>query len=126
MALTIRDTGIGISVENMTKLFQAFSQIDSSPARKFEGTGLGLAMVKRLAEIHGGTVAVASAERSCQEKSRRAGCDGYITKPLRYAELHAAIDGLLPVHSPLSVARQRARDVKSGRRLPGPDSSRGR
>ena len=62
VALTIRDTGIGISVENMTKLFQAFSQIDSSLARKFEGTGLGLAMVKRLAEIHGGTVAVASAE----------------------------------------------------------------
>jgi PAS domain S-box-containing protein len=62
VALTIRDTGIGISAHNMTKLFQAFSQIDSSLARKFEGTGLGLAMVKRLAEIHGGTVAVASAE----------------------------------------------------------------
>jgi PAS domain S-box-containing protein len=62
VALSIRDAGIGISVDNMTKLFQAFSQIDSSLARKFEGTGLGLAMVKRLAEIHGGTVAVASAE----------------------------------------------------------------
>ncbi len=60
--LKIRDSGIGISAENMTKLFQAFSQIDSSLARKFEGTGLGLAMVKRLAELHGGTVAVASAE----------------------------------------------------------------
>ena len=48
--------------ENMAKLFQAFSQIDSSLARKFEGTGLGLAMVKQLAELHGGTVAVASAE----------------------------------------------------------------
>jgi PAS domain S-box-containing protein len=62
MALTIADTGIGISAENMTTLFRAFSQIDGSLARKFEGTGLGLAMVKRLAEIHGGTVAVASAE----------------------------------------------------------------
>jgi PAS domain S-box-containing protein len=62
VALTIRDAGIGISADNMTKLFQAFSQIDSSLARKFEGTGLGLAMVRRLAEIHGGTVAVASAE----------------------------------------------------------------
>ena len=48
--------------QNMAKLFQAFSQIDSSLARKFEGTGLGLAMVKQLAELHGGTVAVASAE----------------------------------------------------------------
>ena len=46
----------------MTKLFRAFSQIDSSLARKFEGTGLGLAMVKQLAELHGGTVAVASSE----------------------------------------------------------------
>jgi PAS domain S-box-containing protein len=60
--LTIRDVGIGISVENMTKLFRAFSQIDSSLSRKFEGTGLGLAMVKQLAELHGGSVAVASSE----------------------------------------------------------------
>jgi PAS domain S-box-containing protein len=60
--LTIKDVGIGISVANMAKLFRAFSQIDSSLARKFEGTGLGLAMVKQLAEIHGGTVAVASRE----------------------------------------------------------------
>jgi CheY-like chemotaxis protein len=43
-------------------LFQPFIQIDSSLARKFDGTGLGLAMVKQLAELHGGTVAVASAE----------------------------------------------------------------
>ena len=46
----------------MQKLFVAFSQIDSSLARRFEGTGLGLAMVKQLAELHGGTVAVASEE----------------------------------------------------------------
>jgi len=60
--LCVRDSGIGISRENMPKLFLAFSQIDSSLARKFEGTGLGLSMVKQLAELHGGTVAVASAE----------------------------------------------------------------
>ena len=62
LELCVIDTGTGISRENMTKLFQAFSQIDSSLARKFEGTGLGLAMVKQLAELHGGSVAVASAE----------------------------------------------------------------
>ena len=62
LELTVTDSGIGISENNMAKLFQAFSQIDSSLARKFEGTGLGLAMVKQLAELHGGTVAVASAE----------------------------------------------------------------
>ncbi|WP_411881115.1 PAS domain S-box protein [Polaromonas sp. YR568] len=60
--ISVRDAGIGISAADMAKLFQAFSQIDSSLARKFEGTGLGLAMVKQLAELHGGTVAVASAE----------------------------------------------------------------
>ena len=62
LEISVSDGGIGISKENMAKLFQAFRQIDSSLARKFEGTGLGLAMVKQLAELHGGAVAVASAE----------------------------------------------------------------
>lgn len=60
--ICVRDAGIGISSHNMTKLFQPFTQIDSGLSRKFEGTGLGLVMVKLLAELHGGTVAVASAE----------------------------------------------------------------
>jgi len=62
LEICVSDKGIGISKENMAKLFHAFSQIDSSLARKFEGTGLGLAMVKQLAELHGGAVAVASAQ----------------------------------------------------------------
>jgi PAS domain S-box-containing protein len=62
LELTVRDTGIGIAGADMARLFQAFSQVDSSLARKFEGTGLGLVMVKQLAELHGGSVAVASAE----------------------------------------------------------------
>jgi signal transduction histidine kinase len=61
--ICVSDHGIGISQDNMGRLFQAFSQIDSSLARKFEGTGLGLAMVKQLTELQGGAVAVASAER---------------------------------------------------------------
>jgi PAS domain S-box-containing protein len=62
LEICVSDNGIGISRENLAKLFQPFSQIDSSLSRKFEGTGLGLAMVKQLAELHGGAVAVASAE----------------------------------------------------------------
>ena len=62
LEICVIDNGIGISKDNMAKLFQAFTQIDSSLARKFEGTGLGLAMVKQLAKLHGGTVAMASAE----------------------------------------------------------------
>ncbi len=61
------DSGIGISPEGLEHLFKPFSQIDSGLSRKFEGTGLGLAMVKLLAELHGGAVAVESAvgEGSC-------------------------------------------------------------
>ncbi|AOE79571.1 MULTISPECIES: sensor histidine kinase [Pseudomonas] len=62
LELSVSDTGIGIAEDDMGKLFKAFSQIDSSLARKFEGTGLGLAMVKRLTDLHGGSVAVASRE----------------------------------------------------------------
>ena len=60
--ISVTDSGIGISIVNMAKLFRAFSQIDSRLARKFEGTGLGLAMVKQMTELHGGAVAVTSAE----------------------------------------------------------------
>jgi len=58
--ISVSDTGIGVSPEGLEALFKPFSQIDSGLARRFEGTGLGLAMVKLLAELHGGTVAVDS------------------------------------------------------------------
>jgi PAS domain S-box-containing protein len=61
LRISVTDNGIGISAESLEHLFQPFSQIDSSLARKFEGTGLGLALVKLLAELHGGTVAMESA-----------------------------------------------------------------
>src|SRR5665647_3349714 len=62
LEICVTDGGIGISQANMAKLFQAFTQIDSTLARKFEGTGLGLAMVKQMTELLGGSVAVASEE----------------------------------------------------------------
>jgi signal transduction histidine kinase/CheY-like chemotaxis protein len=61
LQISVTDSGIGISNEGLERLFKPFSQIDSGLARKFEGTGLGLAMVKLLAELHGGSVAVESA-----------------------------------------------------------------
>jgi CheY-like chemotaxis protein len=54
------DTGIGIRVENMGRLFQPFVQLDSRLAREYTGTGLGLALVYRMVEMHGGGIAVAS------------------------------------------------------------------
>lgn len=62
LEISVQDSGIGIAEKNLDKLFQPFSQIDSSLARKYGGTGLGLAMVRQMAELHGGAVAVASAE----------------------------------------------------------------
>ena len=59
--ITVTDSGIGIAEEALHRLFTPFSQIDSGLARRFEGTGLGLAMVRQLVELHGGTVAVESA-----------------------------------------------------------------
>jgi CheY-like chemotaxis protein len=55
------DSGIGITSDNMKRLFHPFMQIDSALSRKYQGTGLGLAMVRQMAELHGGTVAVSSA-----------------------------------------------------------------
>ncbi|GBO52820.1 circadian input kinase A [Pseudanabaena sp. lw0831] len=60
LRVAVIDTGIGISAENISKLFQPFVQIDSSLNRKYEGTGLGLALVKRIVELHGGQVRLTS------------------------------------------------------------------
>jgi len=62
LEISVSDTGIGISEADQKKLFTAFVQADSSLSRKFEGTGLGLVMVKRLAELHGGAVDMQSKE----------------------------------------------------------------
>lgn len=54
--ITVSDEGIGIAAEDHDKLFKPFSQIDSSSSRKYQGTGLGLALVKEIVQLHGGTV----------------------------------------------------------------------
>ena len=58
--LSVQDTGMGITAEGMSRLFQSFSQTDASIARKYGGTGLGLAISRRLAELMGGTLTVTS------------------------------------------------------------------
>ena len=60
LEISVTDTGMGITPRAMESLFKPFSQIDSGLSRKFEGTGLGLALVKLLADLHGGAVAVQS------------------------------------------------------------------
>ena len=60
LAITVEDSGVGIAEEHLAKLFEPFTQVDSSAARRHAGTGLGLSLVQRLAVLHGGTVGVAS------------------------------------------------------------------
>jgi PAS domain S-box-containing protein len=54
------DTGIGIAAEDLPKLFRAFTQLDSRLTRHYSGTGLGLSLVQRMADLHGGSMSVES------------------------------------------------------------------
>jgi signal transduction histidine kinase/DNA-binding response OmpR family regulator/CHASE3 domain sensor protein len=62
LEIRVTDSGIGIAPDSLRQLFQPFVQIDSSLSRQFAGTGLGLTMVKRLAELHGGGLMTQSTE----------------------------------------------------------------
>jgi len=75
------DTGIGIAAQDIERLFQPFVQIDSQLARRYEGSGLGLALVKRLAEMHGGSVGVDSTPGQ--------GSRFWISLPLGFERLNA-------------------------------------
>jgi signal transduction histidine kinase/CheY-like chemotaxis protein len=95
IAFSIIDTGIGIAPENMDKLFQSFVQIDSSLSRQYAGTGLGLALAKRIVEMHGGTVSV-------QSEVSRGSCFT-IALPLDLSTEIAAISSG-PLEYPIAIA----------------------
>src|SRR5450830_1218953 len=60
LEVQVRDTGIGIKAEDINRLFIEFEQLDSGTARRFEGTGLGLALTKKIVEFQGGRIGVQS------------------------------------------------------------------
>lgn len=58
--VTVADSGIGIAPEDLERIFERFYQVDNSATRRYEGTGVGLALVKELVELHGGSIQVES------------------------------------------------------------------
>jgi len=60
LEIGVVDTGIGIASDDLSRLFRPFAQLESALSRKYEGSGLGLALVKQLVELHGGALAVRS------------------------------------------------------------------
>ncbi|MFO1188831.1 MAG: response regulator [Alphaproteobacteria bacterium] len=87
----VTDTGIGIAPEDQSRLFAGFSQVDTSSARRFGGTGLGLAVSKKLIELMGGTIGV--------ESELGGGSRFWFSLPLRRQD-HPTIAGKVAVAVP--------------------------
>jgi len=97
--ISVADTGIGIAESDIPRLFKEFQQLDAGAGRQQEGTGLGLALTKRLAELHGGDIRVMS--------ERGKGSTFTIRLPLQPADAaHRA-----PVPVPPATANEEARPV---------------
>ncbi len=84
--VSIRDTGIGIKTEDVPKLFMEFSQVDPSASRQAQGTGLGLALSKRLVEMHGGTIGCESVYGAGSSFWFILPCEGPLRRPAASAE----------------------------------------
>ena len=106
---TVRDSGIGMTPEQCAKLFQPFTQAESSTSRKFGGTGLGLSITKSFAELMGGSVRV--------ESEQGKGSAFIVTLPLKVRDLpQEGSEGSLDTPTP-ELPMEEHHDPASGRRL---------
>jgi signal transduction histidine kinase/CheY-like chemotaxis protein len=87
LGFEVRDTGIGIPEDKLSKLFKAFSQVDSSTTRKYGGTGLGLVITERLVDLLGGKVNVKSELGSGSSFSFNIKCKISESSSRKYAQL---------------------------------------
>ncbi len=110
LTLEVEDTGISIRAEDIDGLFEKFRQVESTPTRRFEGTGLGLALVRQFAKLLGGEVGVRSSPG--QGSTFTVTCDA---PPTSGAE--AASPRRMPVPIPVASSPARARRP-SGEALP--------
>ena len=90
----VQDSGAGIAASDLERLFMPFTQVDTSSTRRFGGTGLGLTIARRMANIMGGDITVTSklAEGSCFTLEIEAEVVEW-AKPVAAAEVHAEIEG---------------------------------
>jgi signal transduction histidine kinase len=98
--LAVRDTGVGIPAEELPRLFERFHQVKGARARTFEGTGIGLALVRDLARLHGGEVRIESEEGrgSTFTVSVRAGRAHLPPEQVREPEGAAVATGVAAAH----------------------------
>ncbi|MBD2176311.1 PAS domain S-box protein [Pseudanabaena sp. FACHB-1998] len=99
LCISVIDTGIGISEADQAKLFKPFIQIDSNLNRQYEGTGLGLALVKKIVELHRGDVILRSQRGSGSNFTVRL---PYVCKPEEFADLDLQKSSSLLISSNLN------------------------
>ena len=97
VVFAIRDTGIGIAPEHIGKLFQPFVQIDSALNRQYTGTGLGLSLVRKITELHGGNVSVKSELHRGSCFTIKLPCPKLSINPVNHTTNHPVNNSINPI-----------------------------